>query len=150
MKKTNESKTSICKFKLLSVKKVKFFEDDPQELNLGDLSNKEFGAKILPKVTINAVEKLIEIILDISMNPADSPESKIFGIKTITAFQINNFNEIIKTDSADNREMPIDVLKTFMSIAYSTTRGMLVVLLTNDAYKSIYLPIIDPGNLLKN
>jgi hypothetical protein len=41
-------------------------------------------------------------------------------------------------------------MATFLGIAVSGTRGMLVVLNTNKYYKKILLPLINPLNVIKN
>lgn len=149
MNNNNEDKIEI-KFKLNEVSKLKFYENDPDEIGLEDIRSSEVKTGINTQLDISNKDETIAIILNVSFSKASDLSKKLFGIKTKHVYQIQKFAEVLHRVNENDYNIPNNLLATFVSIAYSGTRGMLSVLVTNDKYKRIILPVVNPNALLPN
>ncbi|MCD4819543.1 MAG: hypothetical protein K8S23_12715 [Candidatus Cloacimonetes bacterium] len=132
-------------FKLIEVEKIKFFENDPAEIGF---NNTKVDTKIHTELKINMKQGIIGIILEIAFSLKEKPEINLFGIKTEHTYKIQEISKIVKKITNNGFNIPDQFLAILISVAYSGTRGMLSVLVTNKKYKKIILPIVDPKKLL--
>ena len=72
----------------------------------------------------------------------------LFGIITKTIFEIKNSDNGIEKIGNTKYRIKDDIIRTLFSIAIGNTRGMLVSVVKNDAYKNQYLPILDLNILI--
>lgn len=92
-----------------------------------------------------STDKALGIQLMVSLFEKQNNERKIelCKIETRTIFHVENFEEVIKID-AENIAIPEVLTVTCNSIAFSTTRGMLVISLQDSIIKNAIMPIINP------
>lgn len=135
-------------FGLIEVDKIKFFENDPEEIGFDNTTINKINTEIHTELEINIEKGTIGIILEVGFNLTEKSEVKLFGIKTKHIYKIQDISKIVKKINNDSFNIPDQFLAILISVAYSGTRGMLIVLVTNDKYKKIILPIVDPKKLL--
>jgi hypothetical protein len=68
---------------------------------------------------------------------------KLLDISLITDFFISDMNKIIEIEG-ENFNIPTDLLINFVSIVYSTTRGILFAKTQGSFLNQFLLPLIDP------
>jgi len=135
-------------FGLIEIEKVKFYENDPDEIGFDDVAKNKIKTGIHTELEINVDKATIGIILEITFSHSENSTNNLYGIKTKHTYKIKNISEIVKKVNDDGFNIPDQLLITLISIAYSGTRGMLAVLVTNEKYKKIILPIVNPKKLL--
>lgn len=123
------------KFITIRTKQFAFFESewDPKNDELG--VNRSFSFGIEPETGI------FSILLAITYIQEDKP---ILKIETEAIFQLNNAS----LDSFINKErntftMPVAAVRSFTSMLYGATRGILVCKLEGTPLASVILPPID-------
>lgn len=146
-----ESKKLSFKYKLIDARKISYFEKDIENSVFKDKLNKEnvpFQLKL--HVSIDPSVETIELILSIKFYHKEKDKKKeIFGIKSSHKFKIRNFKNVFQSNNKKKHIIPDEVMATFLGIAISGTRGMLVVLNTNKYLKKIILPLINPLEIIK-
>lgn len=135
-------------FGLIEVEKIKFFENDPTEIGFNNTGINKINTNIHTELKIDMEKELIGIILEIGFSLKEKPEINLFGIKTEHTYKIQDISKIVKKVNNDGFNIPDQFLSILISVAYSGTRGMLSVLVTNKKYKKIILPVVDPKKLL--
>lgn len=150
MQGTKTENVKTYKFKISELKKIKFFENDPSEINYDSKLSTNVKTKIDTMIGIDKNKKTISVILNILFYQENGQLIELFGIKTNTSYKIENFESIIYNENNNKVNIPNQFLSTLIAIAYSNSRGMLAVLVTNEEYKSFILPIINPAKLLPN
>lgn len=145
-KKTQDEKQ--VSFGLIEVEKIKFFENDPSEIEFSNITTNKINTNIHTELEIDMEKGTIGIILDIGFNLKDKSDVSLFGIKTKHVYLIKDFSNIVIKVNDNGFNIPDQFLAILISVAYSGTRGMLSVLVTNIKYKKIILPVVDPKKLL--
>ncbi|MCK4956490.1 MAG: hypothetical protein KAS49_02555 [Candidatus Cloacimonetes bacterium] len=144
---TKESQQQF-NFKLTKIEKIKFYENDPDEIGFNSITKDKVRTGIHTELEISIEKETIGIILDITFSNDNNSDLNLYGIKTKHTYKILKMSEIVKKINNDSFNIPDQLLTTLISIAYSDTRGMLAILVTNDKYKKIILPIVSPVKLL--
>jgi len=150
--KGNKAKRLSFQYKLIEVKKLSYFENNIEEYNLRPRINKnKTPFELNVQILINDSEGIIEIILKlIFYQIEDDKRIELFGIKTSHKFKIKNFKNVFPKNDKNEYLIPDQVIATFLGVSISGTRGMLVVLNTNQYYKDILLPLITPLDIIKS
>ena len=145
---TNNKDDIKIDFGLINVEKLKFFENDPDEIKFDENKKNEVNTVIHTEIEVNIINQTIGITLEIYLKSIVDTDIDLFGIKTRHLYKIKNIESIVKKVENDNFNIPDNFLATLISIAYSGTRGMLVILITNNKYRKIFLPLVQPTKLL--
>ncbi|MFO7896517.1 MAG: hypothetical protein R6U84_06275 [Candidatus Cloacimonadales bacterium] len=135
-------------FALIKVEKLKFFENDPNEIGFDEKSKDKINTAIHTELDVNIEAETIGIILEINFKSSNDNNIDLFGIKTRHLYKINNIKTVVKEIDKNNFNIPDRFLASLISIAYSGTRGMLVILNNNNKYKNLLLPLVQPTKLL--
>jgi hypothetical protein len=101
---------------------------------------------IVPEAKINIENKIFSIFLKISANYKINDEKRDLGeIITLTEFVIENMEDFInEKDGEKNLNIPNIAATTLISIAFSSTRGLLIGRSGGTVLGIAALPIIDP------
>lgn len=135
-------------FKLQEIKKMKHYENDYEKFGLSEDDLKNINLKIGFGSEDNAEDESVSITLEICfVCSKDSEEYILCGIETMHTFKIKDFTKNILKEN-DRYVIPEEILATFLSISISDTRGMMFILNSNQIYKNLYLPIINPIDIL--
>jgi hypothetical protein len=128
------------------IKTISFFEVDPAEY-AEELSK---GVPLLVSMQAKFDISENKEIFSINFNVKFSHEKMmdLFGIITKTIFEIKNSDNVIEKIGNTKYRIKDDIIRTLFSIAIGNTRGMLVSVVKNDAYKNQYLPILDLNILI--
>ena len=145
---TNKNDELKVNFGLINVEKLKFFENDPNEVGFNEKIKNKVNTVIHTELDIDIENETIGIILEITFKSSTNGDIDLFGIKTRHLYKINNITSIVKKSDNNDFNIPDRFLATLISIAYSGTRGMLAILNANNKYRKLLLPIVQPTKLL--
>lgn len=145
---TNKKGELKVDFGLINVEKLKFFENDPDEIGFNEDKKDKINTVIHTELDVNIENETIGITLEINLKSSINNNNDLFGIKTRHLYKIKNITSIVKKNDDNVLNIPDIFLSTLISIAYSGTRGMLVILNANSKYKKLLLPLVQPIKLL--
>jgi len=150
-KEKQELKELNFKYRLIEAKRINYFEKDIDESIFRSKFNKRSVAfKLNLQLKIDDSYGTIELILEVKFYyKSNNHREELFGIRTSHKFKIKNFKEVFPSKNKKKYIIPDKVTATFLGIAISGTRGMLVILNTNKYYKDILLPLINPLDIIK-
>jgi hypothetical protein len=141
---------SKMEFRIASIKKQSYFQNEYSKFGLGILDIKKGFVKVKTNIQIDNKNGIASILLNIVFGTNKQKKHfELFGIETVHNFQIRNFAKIFSGTKKEPFEIPDELMVMFLNISISDTRGMLVALNTNQDYTNIILPIINPKNLLE-
>lgn len=128
----------------LELKSLSLTEDAITLTNATSIPNIDFN--ILPDSRVNLQTKQFVIILTIDAVYKIEDEKRELGkIVTWTEFTIENIEDfIIVKEGVENLILPVHAATALVSIAYSSTRGLLIGKASGTILGIIPLPIIDP------
>jgi len=128
-------------FNINSIRTDSFYENNvPNEQIKKGKCNIGFG--------LNVDSKKGKLIFPVKVDFFTEDDVSIFGIETIHAFKIKDFESHIKKDEDGEYNIPNGLIERLLGLAISGTRGMLVVSVTLPEYKKIFLPLVDISKLL--
>jgi len=137
------------KYRIVEVKKLNHFENDPDELNVSQARLKQpVQFDITTTMEINPDKELIGIKANAVFYINDNNERKeLFGLTCAYKFQILDFVK----NFVKNKEVliPSDILTLCLSFQISGMRGMFAALNTRPEYTQIILPPLDPSEIVQ-
>lgn len=148
----DETKKKISfQYKLIEARKISYFERDIEKCTFKDKINKSnVPFQLQLNVVIDDSEGTLELKLETQFYYIeDSRKEELFGVHTSHKFKIKNFPEVFPAYEKKEYNIPDKLMATFLDIAVSGTRGMLIVLNTNKYFGEILLPLIDPLHIIK-
>lgn len=108
----------------------------------------QYTIEVNSGVIIENERKEIVIILHIKIFYDKEKEILISDLVTNTIYEIENFNEVIKKKNKKESEAPNQLIITLLSIALSTTRGILIEKNSDNFLQKVFIPIVNPKDLL--
>ncbi len=150
--KKKKSEKLTFQYNLTEARKISYFENDIENRPFKDkLKKSNVLFQLAFHVAIDNSSGTIELIVKIeSYHTEDGRKEELFGIATSHKFKVKDFVKVFPPNDKNEYFIPDEVMASFLGIAVSGTRGMLVVLNTNKYYKKILLPLINPLNVIKN
>lgn len=134
-------------FRLVEIKKIRFYQNDYTEFGLTQDDILKGNLNLGVSYRITPEEETITILL---MADFFSKNNKLFGITTSHTFKVKNFEDSIKFNGKGVFNLPDDLMKLWLSIVISDTRGMLAILNADHEYSKIILPLIHLKSFMKN
>jgi hypothetical protein len=137
-----EKETSVT-FRISKIQTLKFSLEcleEPEKFN-----EKNVAFEFSWKYDLSEKAKTIGITLIVNIFSEPSKKEKVSQLGVRVEFEVMNFEEIIKI-SDQNFNIPDIVIETFISIAYSTVRGILVAKTEGSVLSNVYLPVIKPSD----
>jgi hypothetical protein len=146
----NEKKIKIpnIQYRLEEIKKINFFQRDYESLGLTKQEIKKGDVSLSSKIDFKEQGVVFWLKSDFFIEK-DSIRKDLFGIETSYSFAVKNFKKIFYDEELNVWNVPDPIMGTFMGITVSGTRGMLAALVTDPDYSKIYLPLVNPIELLK-
>lgn len=145
----NKDKKPI-QFKLIDIKKLSYFENDPSTLGIKEKKIKNSSVDYGANVHIDSDSGTVSIQTMAKFYiEKDGKRFELFGIETRHVFKIRNFPEVIQGSEENVYLIPDEIMLTFMNISISGMRGMLAVLNSRIEYNQLYFPIINSASLLE-
>ena len=89
------------------------------------------------------------LIFQIAITYANDQKQLFASVETLNHFLLDNMAQFQSAKEPDKLDIPEDVLVLVLSISYSHTRALLASHLNGTAMEQFILPIINPGQLLK-
>lgn len=139
-------------FSITKVKTLEFnISELPKEI-IGDFNIDNIHLRFGVLFSHNISSDLFAVILNINfVYKLDDLEFVLLKFKNFIEFKIDNLKNILTIKSESDFDFKEDgILEMLFSVSFSTTRGLLISK-TSDTYLSnIYLPIINPTEVIKD
>ena len=140
----NKSKNNM-EFRIVGLDIIEQSINQPQSV-ISSSTNFNFSINVESKV--DKSKKIVAIFTAIQV--LGETNSKPLGqITTSCAYEIINFNEIVKEIDGDQIEIEEQSLSVLNLISLSTTRGIMYTVFKGTYLHNAILPIIDPAQLIK-
>lgn len=127
------------------IKNISTLEFSVKNLSEAETLNKDlFQFQILPASFVDNDNKVIgfNTVVDIFIDL--EKQKKVCSLITRVTYDIINFSDFI--NSVDNSlNIPDQFMHTFLSIALSTTRGILAAKTEGTFLRDVYIPILNPA-----
>ncbi|MFC2104470.1 hypothetical protein ACFLS4_03855 [Bacteroidota bacterium] len=132
-------------YRLIEIKELSSFMHSLQELGIDDYKLSKVKYQRDLTFDFNEKEGEIDIIVDIKFfyNVDSKNTVDLFGIRTLTKFGLKDYKDSIKWVEKNLLDIPDNLMYTFFSVAYSSSRGILVCLTSKTDYDNFYLPLIE-------
>ena len=137
MTKKNEVQVEIG---ILKIKDLGFFLDELID------SGEDSGLVYNLNIGQNIQEEWIEFMLEAQFKNKTTGETFLSG-KASTRFLIKNLKDFVVSDSLN---LPPDAMTTMFSMSFTHTRAILSKNTAGSKFDNMYLPIVNPGELLNN
>jgi len=99
----------------------------------------------------NAIIRIgLQIVIEAKRTDETLPHEQIGEIHTETLFQVTGINTLLTQKEDGSKALPEVVGATALGLAFSTTRGMLLMLSAGSVLNRAFLPIINPLQLLRS
>lgn len=147
MKKTENGTNKSISFSLLEIKKIRFYQSNYLDFGLSKEDVLKGNLKIGVNFELSPNEEIISLFLKLDFCHADH---ELFGIETIHKYKIKDFKNTIQYDENKTFNVPDEIMKLWIGIAISDTRGMLVILNSDSEYSRIILPLINLDAFLRS
>ena len=134
----------------IAIKKIKEEEYFFRNQEISNFSEKNLAIGYSLGFEFDLGNELFSVLLRIIYNYTDDQKQKTDLIRfiTTTRFHVKGLDKILKAED-DNFNLPDFYMMTFVSTAWSSTRGMLAYKLAGTFLSDYYLPLIDPKEFLK-
>ncbi len=144
----NDSKKINITFKISSIKTLKFFIDNIDEIR--QIDRKSFHFNITLGTLINPQTKLIgfDVIQVVYLDKELT--RKVGELNSRIEFEIINFEEVVQhNEKIKEIKVPDQVMTTLISISLSTARGIFASKVEGSALEGVYMPIVNPSTFKK-
>ncbi len=108
----------------------------------------QYTIEVNSGVLIEKGRKEIIIILHIKIFYDKEKEILISDLGTNTIYEIENFDKVIKKKNKNEYQAPDQLVITLLSIALSTTRGIMIEKNSDNFLHKVFIPVVSPKDLL--
>ena len=146
---TSQKKNEVIQFRIIEIKKLNHFENDPDELEISrDRLKEPVEFEIAAAIGINPEIEIIALRAHSFFFIKENNEKiKLFGLSAVYKFHVMDLKKkFLKDNTID---IPQNLLVLFANFIISGMRGMLAVLNTRPEYSNIIIPAIDPSSIVK-
>ena len=147
MEKTENGTNKSISFSLLEIKKTRFYQSNYLDFGLSKEDVLKGNLKIDVNFELSPNEETISLFLKLDFCHTDH---ELFGIETVHKYKIKDFKNAIQYDENKTFNVPDEIMKLWIRIAISDTRGMLVILNSDSEYSRIILPLINLDAFLRS
>ena len=147
MNQESEKIKKSIRFRLLEIKKIRFYQNNYLDLGLIKEDVQKGNMKIGVNFKIVPDEETISLFLKMDFCHT---EHELFGIETVHKYKIKDFKHAIQYNENKTFNVPDEIMKLWIGIAISDTRGMLVILNSGSDYSRIILPLINLDAFLRS
>lgn len=147
----------MTKKKSLDVAKLSLFQYDI--INASIKSTLGFDTELIESHDFNVnldlhfdeVNKVVlaKLDFDISTKSSKEVEEAKGAFELVFAFHVENLEDLIERDEADDLIVNAGLSNAIASVSYSTSRGILLTRFQGTALSGFILPIVNPNELLK-
>jgi len=137
---------SELKYKYSQVITLKWTFEEPELSNIEELKT-NIEASVQSNFFYQKESANFVVDFTINLNLAEN-DFQLFEHCSRHFFGIKNNNKLIKKDKdREYLDLPEELFVTFTSIAYSTTRGLVIEKLGGTRFADVMLPVVDPKKL---
>lgn len=137
----------------ISLKDIKILKssvvtDEEYNSNVSDFSSVKVGCK--QTTDFNVSENCIRIIMDVGLSGVNDMKAEVGvrgSFKFEYMFSVSNLGDYISED-VNSKRIDGNLGVAIMSIAYSTSRGIIFEKITGTALAGSIIPVIDPSKLI--
>jgi hypothetical protein len=135
---------------LKEFKIIKGLINSPEKIKLKRINGfrSEVGLDIAFNLDKHAIKADIQVSAHSESEEKNKEEADTF-FHIAYFFEIDNMSDLVKETGNKELEVHPYLSNAIASIAYSTTRGILLTRLQGTALRDFILPVIDPNSLIK-
>lgn len=118
-----------------------------------EMTIKQYQIGCTSETAVNIDEKLIRVLFKIDIFILDEKGKKTGTDASYTnefIFQVDNLDELTKLLENGIVEIDVELSKTLLSLAFSTSRGMIFSRTQGTILNGIILPVVNPNDLLNS
>lgn len=118
-----------------------------------EIAIKQYQIECTSETAVNIDEKLIRVLFKIDIFILNEKGKKTETNASYTnefIFQIDNLDELTKLLENGIVEIDVELSKTLLSLAFSTSRGMIFSRTQGTILNGIILPVVNPNDLLNS
>lgn len=136
------------RFSLESIRQKSFYINSTDILGIDELDKSRIRIKKEHGFEFNEKTGLFKILSKVDYVQVENEnESFLFGTSIISAFQFEDFDDLISISKDNEIDMPDNLIINLISIVYSTIRGILFSLTQKTEYEDMYLPLTNPDEI---
>ena len=130
----------------LQFRAIELINSSISALLIKDANNKAFTFDIVTEMKLSEENKFIIVIIDIKI--FDEAKDILFGtLATSNIFYVENYEEIITKNGANESVVPNSLMGTLNSISLSTTRGVMWCTFKGTMLHNALLPMLGPNQI---
>lgn len=99
--------------------------------------------EVSPAVKIDDVNNCVKILVFVNLYFDSDKKNKMMELVTESKFEVLNFYDVFKKTGEHTYKIPDQIIKQFISLAISTTRGILIAKSEGTIFDGIVLPAMD-------
>ena len=130
---------------LLQLKGIEILESSLNLMGVTNLTPLEFQFNVNLENRIEASKKLIFVIVSVDVL-GEGQQNSLGALKVSCIYEIQNFEEVVKTNSEGIMDLPPFLVDLINSVSISTTRGVMYSTYKGTFLHDAILPIVDPKN----
>jgi hypothetical protein len=142
-------KNSNLKYRYGNIIQLKFSIEEPGVENIEEFKN-QLVTTIGSEITFHEKDKVL--LVDILASAESEKENiEVFSLKLRHIFKLENTSTHLKRNKDGSKYFDIsdEIKLMFISISYSSTRGMLKAKLADTRFSEYILPIVEPDKLME-
>lgn len=135
--------TNSLKDALIQFRTIELLSSSISTPLIANNANKAFTFDITTEIKLNEESKLIIVVIGIKIS--NEAKDILFGtLTTSNIFYIENYEEVISRNEANEPVIPNTLINSLNSISLSTTRGVMWSTFKGTMLHNAVLPILDP------
>lgn len=145
----SDMKTEEVKFQITQLKEIGYYYYEPIEfIKSNKIEQLEVGINI--NYRWNLDQDIFGVQLDIAylLELLENKKEELLKFSTYTEFKVVPLKEIFKVNAPNDFTMDANHETTFVSIAISSTRGMLASRTAGTFFSQFIFPIVTPSDLI--
>lgn len=142
-------KNQPVKFKLINADVLEYNYINPANINENVDLNQEYEVKLKIDYRWNIEKNQLGVIVSLLyFMEYNKVKHTILKSSIITQYEVDELNEHFKVKSNNNFEMNIGLETSLVSIAVSTSRGILMEKTNGTLIRNVIIPIVKPSELI--
>lgn len=131
-------------FLIEEISTLEFSIKNQPSINIDDYEN--LVINVNPSSSVDIKSGIVDFIIMISIHSGGKEKIIICELVTSIKFAIKNFAQFLDKENNKLLRMPDQFMHTMLSIALSTSRGILASKTEGTNLQKVYLPILNPAD----
>jgi hypothetical protein len=150
--KTSPSKLNPDKIEITDIQIFKASLETSEEYLEQPTQVENFNVEIGHEIAHNMEDGMVRLRLFLAIKGMDESERQVAGLHISYGieyhFKVGNLQDLIQVKSGDQRVIQLDLAATLFSIAYSTSRGIILGRTQGTLLGGVILPVVNPSKVM--